>query len=133
MRGSIRACIWRDGMTDITERAVSYDAAEVRAPAPREVMRRRALRHKGLMIGGAWLAFVLLVAIFAPVIAPDDPYGQDLSRRLLDPVWLPGGTWEHPFGTDALGRDYLSRIIFGARISLMVGIGASLISGLIGA
>ena len=95
-------------------------------------MRRRALRHRGLLLGSAWLLVVVLVAICAPLMAPYDPYAQDLTNRLIDPVWLAGGSWEHPFGTDALGRDYLSRIVYGARISLAVGIGASLISGLIG-
>jgi peptide/nickel transport system permease protein len=120
-------------MTLVLQEHVAGDAAEVRAPSPREIMRRRALHHWGLLLGGAWLLVVLLVAIFAPLIAPHDPYAQDLARRLVDPVWAASGTWEHPLGTDALGRDYLSRIIYGARISLMVGIGASLISGVIGA
>jgi peptide/nickel transport system permease protein len=120
-------------MADVADRSIVYDPVEIRVPSPREVMRRRALRHKGLLLGGAWLAFVIFIAILAPLIAPHDPYAQDLTRRLIDPIWLPAGTWEHPFGTDALGRDYLSRIIYGARISLTVGISASLISGLIGA
>jgi peptide/nickel transport system permease protein len=107
------------------------DPAEVHAPSPRDIMRRRALRHPGLLLGATWLTLVAIVAIFAPLIAPYDPYSQDLVNRLVDPVWLTG-TWEHPFGTDALGRDYLSRIVYGARISLIVGIGASLISGVIG-
>ena len=76
--------------------------------------------------------FIAVIAILAPLIAPHDPYAQDLTNRLIEPIWL-GGTWKHPFGTDALGRDYLSRIIYGARISLTVGVGAALISGLIGA
>ena len=67
------------------------------------------------------------------MIAPHDPYAQDLTNRLIEPVWTAAGSWDHPFGTDALGRDYLSRIVYGARISLAVGIGAALISGLIGA
>lgn len=101
------------------------------ALSPREVMARRARRHRGLLFGGAWVMIVAITAIFAPLIAPFDPYAQDLTNRLVDPVWL-GGTWTHPFGTDALGRDYFSRIVYGARISLMVGIGASIISGVIG-
>jgi peptide/nickel transport system permease protein len=51
------------------------------------------------------------------LLAPDDPFAQDLTRRLIPPVWYAKGTWAHAFGTDNLGRDYLSRIIFGARIS----------------
>jgi len=103
-----------------------------RWPSPLAVMRRRALRHRGLIIGGIWLLIVILVAVFAPLIAPYDPYEQDLTARLIEPVWGVGGSWVHPFGTDPLGRDYLSRIIYGARVSLIVGFGASLIAGLIG-
>jgi peptide/nickel transport system permease protein len=112
---------------------IADDQSELRAPTPREIMRRRALHHRGLMMGSTWLLIVTVVAICAPLIAPYNPYGQDLTNRLVDPIWLPAGMWGHPFGTDALGRDYLSRIVYGARISLMVGIGASLMSGLIGA
>jgi peptide/nickel transport system permease protein len=74
------------------------------------------------------------VALFAPWIAPHDPYDQVLSRKLIPPVWYdhPDATWEHLLGTDALGRDYLSRLIYGARISLMIGFSAMLISGVIG-
>jgi peptide/nickel transport system permease protein len=106
--------------------------AEILWPSPREVMRRRALRHWGLIIGGGWLLFMVVLAVFAPLIAPHSPFDQDLSRRLIEPVWGEGGSWAHPLGTDALGRDYLSRIVYGTRISLMVGLGASLISGVIG-
>lgn len=120
-------------MTDVIKDSTAVPAAEeVLWPSPGEVMRGRARRHVGLLIGGGWLLIVVLVAVFAPLIAPFDPYEQDLTRRLVDPVWISGGSWVHPLGTDALGRDYLSRVIYGARISLMVGIGASLISGIIG-
>jgi len=114
--------------TPVTESA----AEEARWPSPFAVMRRRALRHRGLIIGGSWLLLMILVAALASLIAPHDPYEQDLTARLIEPVWGAGGSWAHPFGTDALGRDYLSRIIYGARISLIVGFGASFISGLIG-
>ena len=101
------------------------------APSPREEMRRRARSHAGLIIGSAIIIVTSLVAIFAPVLAPYDPYDQDLAKRLLDPIWVTG-EWSHVLGTDALGRDYLSRLIYGARISLMVGFGAALIAGTIG-
>jgi peptide/nickel transport system permease protein len=72
------------------------------------------------------------VAVFAPIIAPHDPYAQSLLRRLKPPVWEASGSWTYPLGTDAFGRDYLSRLIWGTRISLAVGIGAAAIAGLIG-
>ncbi|MAT88869.1 MAG: peptide ABC transporter permease [Aestuariivita sp.] len=72
------------------------------------------------------------MAIFAPLLAPHDPYFQDLLNRIQPPVWHSGGDWEHILGTDHLGRDYLSRLIYGAQISLTIGIGAALISGIIG-
>ena len=115
------------------DNAVTESATEeARWPSPFAVMRRRALRHRGLIIGGSWLLLMILVAVLASLIAPHDPYEQDLTTRLIEPVWGTGGSWAHPLGTDALGRDYLSRIIYGARVSLIVGFGASFISGLIG-
>ena len=70
------------------------------------------------MVGAALLAVIVLIALLAPLLAPYDPYAQDLTRRLIPPIWYEKGTWEHPLGTDNLGRDYLSRVIYGARISL---------------
>ena len=68
------------------------------------------------MIGSTIVVFVVLLALLAPLIAPHDPYQQDLLNRLKPPVWDPRGSWEHIFGTDHLGRDYLSRLIYGSRI-----------------
>ena len=92
----------------------------------------RILGHQGVLIGVTIVAAVILIALTAPLIAPHDPYQQDLMNRLVPPVWDARGSWEHVFGTDHLGRDYLSRLIYGARISLLIGIGAALISGVIG-
>ena len=105
---------------------------EIVFPSPREILLQRTLRHKGFIIGAAILALILAVALLAPVLAPHDPYHQDLAYRMQNPVWHADGTWRHPLGTDNLGRDYLSRLMFGARISLLIGISAMLISGLIG-
>ncbi|MBN9531415.1 MAG: ABC transporter permease [Alphaproteobacteria bacterium] len=93
---------------------------------------RRVFGHHGLMLGGIILVLVALVAIFAPLLAPHDPYAQNLSRRLIPPIWHAKGTWEHVLGTDKLGRDYLSRLIYGSRLSLIIGLSATVISGLIG-
>jgi peptide/nickel transport system permease protein len=92
----------------------------------------RALRHPGLIFSGLVLLAIVLIAIFAPLIAPYDPYKQSLIARLKPPVWL-GGTWAHPFGTDALGRDMLSRLVFGARVSLLIGVVSASVSAVIGA
>lgn len=92
----------------------------------------RWLTHTGLILGGAILAVILLMALLAPVIAPFSPYEQNLLARIVPPVWMEGGRWEHPLGTDHLGRDYLSRLLYGAQISLLIGIGTALISGVIG-
>jgi peptide/nickel transport system permease protein len=88
--------------------------------------------HQGMVIGSVIVFAVIAIALLAPLLAPHDPYQQDLMKRLLPPVWDSRGSWEHIFGTDHLGRDYLSRLIYGARISLLIGIGAAIISGLIG-
>jgi len=106
---------------------------EVVFPTPGQIMRHRMTRHKGFLIGATALVLVLLMAILAPVIAPHDPYNQDLTRRLIPPVWHGDGTWQHPLGTDNLGRDYLSRVIYGCRISLLIGFACVLIAAGIGA
>lgn len=102
--------------------------------SPGKLMLWHALAHRGLMLGGVIVLGIVFVALFAPLLAPHDPYEQILSRKLIPPVWFddPKATWDHILGTDHLGRDYLSRLIYGARISLMIGFSAMLISGVIG-
>ena len=95
-------------------------------------LKRRIRGHQGMIIGSLIVLSVILVALLAPLLSPHDPYQQDLMKRLIPPVWDSRGSWEHILGTDHLGRDYLSRLIYGARISLLIGIGAALISGIIG-
>ncbi len=107
-------------------------AEEILEPSPGAQMRRRAVGHRGLVLGSVVLITILVLAAFAPWLAPGDPYDQELSRRLIPPVWAEKGTWAHPLGTDNLGRDYLSRVIYGSRISLLIGFSAMLLSGLIG-
>lgn len=104
----------------------------VAAPSAGARMRRRVFGNKSLVFGTSLLAIIVLVAVFAPLLAPYDPYFQDLTARTIPPVWYENGTWAHPLGTDNLGRDYLSRLIYGARISLIIGLSVMVISGLIG-
>jgi peptide/nickel transport system permease protein len=100
--------------------------------SPRQQMLARALAHKGLMFGLIVILAIILVALFAPLLTRFDPYEQDLLARMQPPEFL-GGTAEHWLGTDALGRDFWTRLAYGARISLLIGISAAVISGLIGA
>jgi ABC-type dipeptide/oligopeptide/nickel transport system permease subunit len=85
-------------------------------------LRRRILRsflgNKGGVVGLVLLAVVVASAVFAPQLAPHDPLDQDLRNRLAPPAWAEGGSWDYVVGTDHLGRDQLSRLIYGARISL---------------
>jgi len=78
------------------------------------------------VVGAVIVFFLLIVAIFAPYIAPEDPHHMDLGNTLSPP------TWKNPLGTDHLGRDILSRIIYGTRVSFIVGIGAVGIAAIIG-
>jgi peptide/nickel transport system permease protein len=78
------------------------------------------------------LAIILLIAVFAPVVAPYDPLTQDLTNILAPPVWSEGGSLDHPLGTDGLGRDVASRLVFGARNSLVISFSAMLIASILG-
>ena len=98
----------------------------------------RARTHPGMLAGGIVLLVIVLAAVFAPLLAPGDPYAQNLLNRRAPPVWFgwlygsPRASWMHPFGTDAIGRDYLSRLIYGSRISLVVATVATALSAVIG-
>ena len=89
-------------------------------------------RLRFLAVGGAIVLLAVLCAALAPSLAPHDPYAQAVSVRLLPPVWESGGSWTHPLGTDPLGRDLLSRIIYGARISISAGALAVAVSMVLG-
>lgn len=89
-------------------------------------------RRLPLLIGGFIVILAVLVAIFGPMLVPHDPFTQDLGHRFTPPAWLAGGSSVHRLGTDQLGRDYLSRIVLGVRISLEIGLTTIILSGLIG-
>jgi ABC-type dipeptide/oligopeptide/nickel transport system permease subunit len=89
-------------------------------------------RDRGGMLGFILFILIVLTAIFAPVIAPHDPLKQNLRAAKQPPAWQEGGSWEQPLGTDTLGRDMFSRIIFGTRVSLTVGFFGVLIAGTLG-
>ncbi|RMH50640.1 MAG: ABC transporter permease [Alphaproteobacteria bacterium] len=93
------------------------------------VRRRWGIR---VWLPGAWLALLALAALSAPWIAPHDPLAQDLFAGRLPPAWVEGADPAYLLGTDNLGRDVLSRLIFGARIALVVALVAGLATCLIG-
>ena len=105
---------------------------EILGPSPGQLLRRRIFAHKGLMIGGIILAIIIFFAVLAPIFSPQDPYAQSLTTRLSKPFWHAESTWKHPLGSDHVGRDYLSRLLYGAQISLLIGFCVALISGVIG-
>ena len=84
-----------------------------------------------LLLGGAVLLLLLVLAVLAPWLAPHDPLEQDLINTLSPPAWL-GGQPQFPLGTDSLGRDILSRLIFGSRVALTVALFAAILAGLLG-
>jgi peptide/nickel transport system permease protein len=116
----------------VTEGPKGHELDVILEPSPGALLRRRIFGHRGFVLGAVVLVLILVVALLAPMLAPHNPYGQDLSRRLINPIWHADGNWTYPLGTDSMGRDYLSRLFYGARISLLIGIAAMLLSGFIG-
>jgi peptide/nickel transport system permease protein len=86
----------------------------------------------GFAIGIAIVGAILVVALVGNYLVPHDPFTQDLGNRLKPPFWMEGTDPGHLLGTDQLGRDYLARLAYGARISLLIGIMTVITSGLIG-
>lgn len=78
-------------------------------------------RDRSGIIGLTMFVLVILAAVFAPYITPYDPLAQNLRAAKMPPAWQEKGDWAHPLGTDNLGRDMLTRVIYGARVSLTVG------------
>ena len=99
------------------------------APAARTPRRRRPWL---VMLGVGFVALLVVVAIAAPVLAPEDPIRQSLRGRLSPPTWEGSDRRAHLLGTDHLGRDVLSRVIYGSRVSLVIGFSSVLVGGILG-
>jgi peptide/nickel transport system permease protein len=110
---------------------IQYEVGQRVSPLRR--MTKLLLQSKTGMAGVSIVLLVCLTAIFAPIIAPYDPASLNPAKILTPPSWLEGGSGEHILGTDNLGRDVLSRIIYGSRVSLVVGFCAVIVAGFIGA
>ncbi|MFD1800986.1 dipeptide ABC transporter permease DppC [Mixta tenebrionis] len=89
-------------------------------------------RNKGAVIGLVYIIIMVLIAIFAGLLAPHGPAEQFRDALLRPPVWQEGGSWQYLLGTDDVGRDVLSRLMYGARLSLLVGCMVVLLSLILG-
>jgi peptide/nickel transport system permease protein len=117
----------RAGQREELLRGRPYEVLRALRSALREVLGDRV----GLF-GVGVVALLLVLAVFAPLIAPHDPEAQDLVGKLRPPFWYAQGDLTNVLGTDGLGRDVLSRIIFGTRVTLLVGVSVVLVSGAFG-
>ncbi len=107
----------------------------LKAPEPRTPLQEfwhYFSSNKGAVVGLAFIVLICLMAIFADVVAPHSPSAQVRDALLLPPAWLDGGNWSYVLGTDDVGRDILSRLIHGSRLSLSVGMVAVTVSLMLG-
>ena len=114
----------------LSREALAYEASAPGAAGSRAW--RRFAFNPAALAGTLILIVVVTAALAAPWVAPHDPAKQSLLRRFTPPVWQSGGNVSYPLGTDQVGRDVLSRIVHGARISLLVGVAAVIVSLLVG-
>jgi peptide/nickel transport system permease protein len=112
----------------------TVDGVVLAAPAAmrRAIVLRRLWRLKWSVAAAVLMLLIVASAVFAPVVAPDNPLAVDIKHRLAPPAWMHGGALDHLLGTDQVGRDLLSRVIYGGRVSLVVGVAAVVISASIG-
>lgn len=104
-------------MTEQVQTAV----LETAPPGPWREFWNYFRENRGALIGFGFIVLVLLAALFANLLTPHSPYEQYRDAILLPPAWLDGGLWRYPLGTDEVGRDILTRLIFGGRLSLFIG------------
>jgi ABC-type dipeptide/oligopeptide/nickel transport system permease subunit len=102
------------------------------SPSEARVTLRRLWRLKWGLAATALLLVIVASAILAPWVAPHDPLAVNIRHRLAPPAWMAGGTPENLLGTDQVGRDLLSRVLYGGRVSLVIGVAAVLISASLG-
>lgn len=118
----------------MSELIMAQDKTESLPPRvhPLRVLIHRLLRSPVGTLGVIIVLAVIFVAVAAPLLAPHDPTQLQLGKRLRPPAWIEGGSWTYPLGTDTLGRDVWSRILYGSRISVVVGVVSVIIAGIIG-
>ncbi len=118
-------------MTDLATASISPEPVAVSAPTRTHTL-RQLLKRRTFVIGATGLIIIILIALFAPFLAPHDPLKQDLANSLAPPFWDEGGSFDYPLGTDTLGRDVSSRLMYGARNSLIIAFFAVLLASVLG-
>ncbi|WP_193181756.1 ABC transporter permease [Nisaea sediminum] len=119
-------------MTEIHVSMNPIDEAPATAVTARRTALRKLMRDKGAVVSFVILAIIVTLALAAPLIAPHDPYDNNLRNMLKPPAWADAALPEHLLGTDGLGRDIVSRLLYGTRTTLMMGVMAVLAGGIIG-
>ena len=116
----------------MTAETASTASAVPAAPSPLRQLWASFSENKGAVGGLVVLSLIALVALFAELVAPHSPLEQFREAVKAPPVWEDGGTWKFVLGTDGLGRDMLSRLIYGARVSLFIGLTVMCVSFVLG-
>lgn len=122
-------------MAEITATSASVTGSIAATPVKGFSKHKRTSRWKMNWVVKAcfgWIILLVVMAVFASVLAPHDPLRQNLMTRNIPPFWMSEGSWDHPLGTDQIGYDILSRIIYGARPSLQIGLIAAIIGLVVG-
>jgi peptide/nickel transport system permease protein len=114
-----------------TAKPLDFVGAERRTTRTQKIL-RKLLENKSAVFGLIMVLAVVFAAVFAPFISPHDPTLQDVEKRLLPPIGEEGTNPAHLLGTDHLGRDIVSRLIYGARISIVVSVSAVALSAFLG-
>ena len=119
-------------LTDSELAALAGLDAPAAQPTPWREFWRHFSANAGAVAGLVIVLAVLLIAVFAGVLAPHSPIAIDNAAYLKPPAWISGGSWTYPLGTDAIGRDILSRLMHGARLSLSIGVAVVALSVIVG-
>jgi peptide/nickel transport system permease protein len=116
---------------ETSAKALDFVTEDRRATRWRKIL-RKLLENKGAIFGLIMVLGVIFCAVFSPLISPHDPILQDVEKRLIPPMWQEGAHPDYLLGTDHLGRDIVSRLIYGARISIVVSVSAVALSSILG-
>ncbi|WP_448956259.1 ABC transporter permease [Labrys neptuniae] len=120
-------------MTDHAVPIAAGNGPEAAVPiSPLRQALARLGKNRGFTVGAAILVLVILASFLLPLVLPYAPDAQDLAHKFTPPVWDAKGNWQHPLGTDHLGRDVLASLLAGGRVSLLIGFSTAMLSLFIG-